>query len=285
MDSFWWYITLRGGNGQEEILSTAVDLAGSIGSEVQEFPEGVRVRAYFRSNEDLGTWQMRLRQALEPWPEVKVEDTGRIENQPWYRECEEAFPPLEVGSRFVVLAPWHRGKESPGRIPLVVKPGSAFGTGYHESTQIVLELMETRVKSKDSVVDVGTGSGILSLGALKLGAASVVALDLDGAVLAEVEENLDLNDLRGAVRLEEGDLLRGFEGPVDLLTANIVLEPLLQLLPDVRRVLRPGGWALFSGLLGTEKQTFLAALEEAGLRPAEDRARGEWWGVAAQNPA
>ena len=285
MDSFWWYITLRGGNGQEEILSTAVDLAGSIGSEVQEFPEGVRVRAYFRSNEDLGTWQMRLRQALEPWPEVKVEDTGRIENQPWYRECEEAFPPLEVGSRFVVLAPWHRGKESPGRIPLVVKPGSAFGTGYHESTQIVLELMETRVKSKDSVVDVGTGSGILSLGALKLGAASVVARDLDGAVLAEVEENLDLNGLRGAVRLEEGDLLGGFEGPVDLLTANIILEPLLQLLPDVRRVLRPGGWALFSGLLGTERQVFLEALEHAGLVFAEDRSRGEWWGVAAQNPA
>ena len=135
------------------------------------------------------------------------------------------------------------------------------------------------------VVDVGTGSGILALGALKLGAASVVARDLDGAVLSEVEENLDLNGLRGAVRLEEGDLLGGFEGPVDLLTANIILEPLLQLLPDVRRVLRPGGWALFSGLLGTERQVFLEALEHAGLVFAEDQSRGEWWGVAAQNPA
>ena len=285
MESFWWYITLRGTDGQEEILATVADLTGSIGSEVQELPEGVRLRVYYRSNEDLGVWQRRVREALEPWPEVRIEDSGRIENQPWHRECEEAFPPLEVGGRFVVLAPWHRGKEPAGRIPLVVKPGSAFGTGYHESTQIVLELLETRVKPGDSVVDVGTGSGILALGALKLGAASVVARDLDGAVLSEVEENLDLNDLRGAVRLEEGDLLGGFEGPVDLLTANIILEPLLQLLPDVRRVLRPGGWALFSGLLGTERQVFLEALEHAGLVFAEDRSRGEWWGVAAQNPA
>ena len=137
MGSYWWYITvlLRGGTAEteenEEILYSAAELSGSIGTEVQELPDGTRMRIYYRSGEELSYWRGRLLDALVPWPSVIVEDIGKIENQQWSRQSEEAFPPLEVGRGLVVLAPWHKGSEPPARMPIYINPGSAFGTGYH----------------------------------------------------------------------------------------------------------------------------------------------------------
>ena len=300
MEGYWWYITvlvLMDGDAREEgeeILYSAAEISGSIGTEVQELPNGTRMRIYYRSDEDLSHWRDRLLDVLALRPGVRIEDLGKIENQPWSRQSEEAFPPLQVGERFVVLAPWHKGAEPDNRIPIYINPGSAFGTGYHESTQVALILLERCLssnagKSADRlarVADIGTGSGILSIAAVKLGAGSVLSRDLDPAVTGEVRGNLALNGIDGkSVLVETGSLLSGVDGQFDLLMANILLEPLMEMLADVIGVLRPGGIAIFSGMTGNERDKFLWALSEVGLTVLDETAREEWWGVAAQNPA
>ena len=295
MGNYWWYITVlfRGEAAEseenEEILYSAAEISGSIGTEVQELPDGTRMRIYYRSDRELSDWRGRLLDALAPWPSVIIEDIGKIENQPWSRQSEEAFPPLEVGRGLVVMAPWHKGKATHDRMPIYINPGSAFGTGYHESTQAALELFERhmdRAQGIGSVMDVGAGSGILSIAALKLGAGSVRIRDIDPAVIEEISGNLALNGIDGSkATLETGDLLSGVEGPFDLLFANILLDPLMDMLPSARDVLAPGGVAIFSGMTQREREVFLEGLSRAGLELIDEIIKEEWWGVAAQNPA
>ena len=280
-DGFWWYVTLEGRPGSEEVLASLAEMSGSIGSEEIARESASLLRAYFRSSQDLGYWIGRLGGALEPWPEVRVADMGKIENRQWHTEWKEAFPPLVVGEGLVVLAPWHKGEEPEGRTPLYIYPGSALGTGYNESTQIVLTLMERAALTGASAADIGAGSGILSIAAVKLGARHVLARDLDPAVLSEIRHNLGLNDIPpDVVELEQGNLLDGMTGRVDLLMANIVMEPLLEMLPGVPGLLEEGGRALFSGLLVKERERFVGALDEAGLAILDELSLGDWWGVA-----
>lgn len=295
MGSYWWYITVTMGSfdcpqeESEEILNSASEISGCIGSEVQELPNGTRMRIYYRADEDLPYWRNKLMTALEPWPDVKLEDMGKIENQPWSRQSEEAFPPLDVGVTFVVLAPWHKGSEPQDRIPIYINPGSAFGTGYHESTQAALELFENflaRDRKAQNVIDVGTGSGILSIAAAKTGTARICSRDIDPAVMEEARENLELNGIDPSlVTLEIGDLLDGVEDKYDLLFANILLDPLSEMLPDVPKVLRPGGYAIFSGMTERERGNFLDALSRTELVVRDELLKDEWWSVAAENPA
>lgn len=281
-ESFWWYITLEGDLENEEDLSALGELSGSIGSEIQEFPGRIALKAYYRTTHDLGFWMERVQGIITPWPGIRMVDMGRIENRQWHTVWKEAFPPLEVGRRFIVMAPWHRGNEPEGKTPLYIYPGSAFGTGYHESTQIALELLEDIVKPGMIVVDVGTGSGILAIASVKLGAKEVRARDLDPAVLSEVRENLLLNDIsEEKVRVETGDLLNGFEGPVDILCANIVFDPLASMVPMISGVLSRDGYAVFSGLTFKEKEAFMEILSAEGLYPVREVVKGDWWGVTA----
>jgi len=282
-ESFWWYVTLEGRPGSEEVLASLADMSGSIGSEETAGEASVLLRAYFRSSQDLGFWLERLGGALSPWPEVRIADMGKIENKQWHTDWKEAFPPLAVGEGLVVLAPWHKGNEPEGRMPLYIYPGSAFGTGYHESTQIVLTLMERTVVPGITAADIGAGSGILSIAAVKLGAGHVRARDLDPAVLSEISHNLGLNEIpSGTVDLEEGNLLDGMDETVDLLMANIIIEPLLEMLPNVPARLKEKGRALFSGLLVKERERFCAALEATGLRVIDELSLGDWWGVTVE---
>lgn len=283
-DSYWWYITIKSGAEADDILFSLADISESIGTELQELPDGnSRLRMYYKSCEGISFWRKKLLDAMKEFPNVEIEDSGKIENQPWNVKVEEAFPPLPVGRGLVVLAPWHRGKEPADRTPLYINPGSAFGTGYHESTQIVLELLEKYIRPGVTTADIGTGSGILTIGALKMGAGYAYARDIDPTVIEEVRKNFELNGLDPKkIDLATGDLLKDFGHKADILTANILLDPLTTMVADVPAIIGTAGTAIFSGMLEKEKPVFLEALAAAKMEPIEEIVKGEWWGVAAK---
>lgn len=282
IENYWWYVTIASEDGNEEVLHSLADMTGSIGAEFLDLPSGAKLRAYYRSNEDLSHWKDVICGAAKQWGTVRIEDFGKIENQPWNVVSEEAFPPLPVGRGLVVLAPWHKGNEPAERLALYINPGSAFGTGYHESTQIALELLERYIKKGMSMADIGTGSGILTICALKMGASKAYARDIDPTVIEEVRKNFELNGLGPEkVDLAAGDLLKGFRHRADLLTANILLDPLITMIKDVPAVIGADGTAIFSGMLLTERDTFLSAISAAEMAVVEERVKGDWWGVAA----
>ncbi|MDO5563195.1 MAG: 50S ribosomal protein L11 methyltransferase [Synergistaceae bacterium] len=283
-DNYWWYITASADAGSDDVLFSLADISGSIGTELQELPEGgARIRMYYRNSEPLSHWKKKFTDAMGDWASVAIEDFGKIENQPWNVASEEAFPPLPVGKGLVVLAPWHKGKEPKDRMPLYINPGCAFGTGYHESTQIVLELLEAHIKPVMTTADIGTGSGILTIGALKLGAAKAYARDIDPTVIEEVRKNFVLNELDlSKIDLCTGDLLKDFGHTTDILTANILLDPLTSMVADVPAVIGKDGLAIFSGMLEKERPVFMKSLSAASMEPVQELVKGDWWGVAAK---
>jgi ribosomal protein L11 methyltransferase len=287
LGNFWGSIELESNAAEteaEETLSTVADLSGSIGAELFEDQEKTVLRGAYLSSQDISHWLSVLDALLPNFPGVRIRSHAKIENQDWQKQHLDAFPPLDLGANLVVMAPWHKGKEPAGKTPLYIYPGSAFGTGYHESTQIALSLVERFVKAGDTVVDVGMGSGILFIAALKLGAAKSVARDIDPAAIAEARRNMDLNGLfPETCDLQIGDLAGGLEGGADVLTANILLEPNLRLLKDVSRVLNPGGIAIFAGMTVSERTSFLSALSSTGLSLLAELTQKDWWGCAAQN--
>ena len=181
------------------------------------------------------------------------------------------------------MAPWHEKEEIPeDRMPVYIYPASAFGTGYHESTQIALSLLEEIVRTGDTILDVGTGTGILFITALKLGAGQAIARDIDPTTLSEAKRNMNLNGINPKIcELSEGDLLKGFKGQVNILTANILLNPNITLVPDVKRVLKPKGFAIFSGMTHIESYMFISVMNASGLMIEREMRIGDWWGCRA----
>ena len=276
-DAFWWEIELSGDN-EEELLSI-IDISGSIGSSFN--PDG-NVTAYYVNSKPIEYWLEKLNSLTPYFGTVKVLRNGKTEYRSWHKEWKEAFPPLEIGERFVVMAPWHRENAPRDRIPLYIYPATAFGTGYHESTQIALSLLE---KNKDRIqdkkaADIGAGSGILSIAMLKLGAQIVVARDIDPTVLDEIRNNMNENEISDKLmELHTGDLLNDFDDTPDIITANILYEPLCSMLPDVARILTKEGFAVFSGLLLRERDDFIKNAAGAGLLLRDELSKNEWWGA------
>ena len=292
--NFWWSVELEAaGDGAEETLLTVADLSGSVGAELLETDEsGVTVlRSVYLASRDISHWLAVLDALKKDFPSARVRSHAKLENRPWHTEHLGSFPPLAVGAGLVVSAPWHKGNEesllSGRRIIIYIYPSSAFGTGYHESTQIALTFVERFIKAGDVILDMGTGSGILFIAGLKLGAARAVARDIDPVAVTEAKRNMEFNAIPAeACDLQVGDLFEEFDGievqaKVNLLTSNILLSPNIELLDGLKNVLEPSGVAIFSGMTTAERFVFLPALSEAGLSILAELTINDWWGCAA----
>ncbi len=209
-----------------------------------------RVRAFFEDTEDRSELLL-----LFPGSTMRTE-----ENRDWVQSARDLLQPMEVGARFFLAPQWRDDPTPAGRFRIVVNPGMAFGTGVHETTRLCLEALEEFVKPGASVLDVGTGSGILAQAAALLGAGKVYACDTD-PVAVEIAR-------RGFV----GSVDAVAPASVDLVVANINPEVIVRIAQDLVRVLRPGGVLLATGLELSEVEQVKAALPPA----REVRHKGNW---------
>jgi ribosomal protein L11 methyltransferase len=204
---------------------------------------------------------------------------GEAERGDWVTAWRDHFRPLPVGRRLIVLPEWEPPEAAGDRVPLRIRPGEGFGTGGHPTTAACLERLEAFLDGlpdpgRASVLDVGTGSGVLALAAAKLGAGRVLALDNDPAAIRNARDNRALNGA-DRVRLVVGTTA-AVRGPFDLVLANLLANLIVDLMPDLARLLAPDGRLVLSGLLSGQGDRVEAALAAQGLRAVEHVGRGMW---------
>ncbi|MGH7526829.1 MAG: 50S ribosomal protein L11 methyltransferase, partial [Gemmatimonadales bacterium] len=188
--------------------------------------------------------------------------------------------------RLTVVPSWLPEADQPEPAAVVLDPEMAFGSGEHGSTRAALVLLERLLQPGDTVLDLGSGSGILAIASVKLGAARAVGIENDGEANQVAVRNAERNGVRRWVEFLDGDAgdLAPLLGPADLLLSNILRTINTALLPAVVRALRPGGVAIFAGMEEVEAPLFRSALQAVGLVACDETADAGWWAVAARRP-
>ncbi len=179
----------------------------------------------------------------------------------WLNNWKKYFKPIPVGEKLLIRPIWEDDFHSQGRAVLNLEPGLAFGTGTHETTRLCLELIEKYLSPDSDMLDMGCGSGILSVAGLLLGAKSAVGVDIDPLAVKTAAENAQLNGVAERFTGICGNLAEKVSGNFQLIAANIVADVVIELTKDVPRFLAPGGVYIISGIIDTREDDVLAALE------------------------
>ena len=215
---------------------------------------------------------------------------SRLEETNWEDSWKENYPPQPVGSRLVVLPYWLADTDTQGRLPVILDPGLTFGTGAHPSTQMVLEAMEKAVFPGASCLDLGSGSGILSIAALRLGAKTAVGVDIDPKAEDIARENAAYNGfgspeftaLTGNVTGDKKLMAALMERRYDVVLVNIVADVIIGLAPVLPVLLDGESRLILSGILDTRLPDVLSALKGAGLQATEIHQKEEWRCICAE---
>ena len=209
----------------------------------------------------------------------------------WENSWQEHYPAVEVGENLIVLPYWLAETDKSGRLPVILDPGLTFGTGAHPSTQMVMEAMEQLVTPNSHCLDLGSGSGILSIAALRLGAQSAIGVDIDPKAEDIARENAAYNGFSlpsfsactGDVTRDKTLMSRLAAGEYDLVLVNIVADVIINLAPVLPRFLRSHSTLICSGILDSRLADVTAALEKAGLTVTQTKSKEDWRCVIAKN--
>ena len=208
-------------------------------------------------------------------------ETEVVPAQDWNATWEASLSPIEAGA-FVVAPSWAEVAPT-GRHVLRVDPKMSFGTGYHESTRLCLRLLsENPPEASDTVLDVGTGTGVLALAALASGAARAWGVDVDPWSVPNATENAERNGMAGRFTVAEGSLEAAPGGPYGLVFANILKSTILPMLPELTARVASGGDLILAGILRTERDEVVAACEAHGMPLAAEATENEWWAGRVQ---
>src|SRR4030043_1171104 len=280
----WLALSLHIPKEWAEPISNLLMEQGATGiEEVEEDFERERLKAYFlqdggeqRALRSLRRYLKSLQEINQKLPHIEIE-AASIPEQDWGENWKRFFKPLRVGARFVVKPPWARIRLKRGEIPIEITPGMAFGTGTHATTKLCMESLEKRLKKRGlSVLDVGTGSGILSIAAAQLGAEEVFGIDIDQLAVEIARENVSQNQVSDTVRIKKGrigDIRKRF----DLVVANLDFRSLKKMRIALIRHIKRHGFLILSGVLETEEERLRQHyIETKLLQWVETDLEGEW---------
>lgn len=303
---FWAEVSCEVSDDDSEIVADLFRLAGAggvaftgpslirerissaDGSEALIYPEPIldgpmRVTAYFPVDDLLENRVRVIKEALEerwasegalrPRPVLVLR---QIENLHWKTAWKSYYTVDHVGKRVVIVPSWIDYSPGRGEVVILLDPGEAFGTGQHESTRGAICAIETHIEPSARLLDVGCGSGILSIAAAKLGASRVDGVDNDPVAVAVARSNVDENQVSDRVAINLGDLASGITGRYDVVVANILADVVARLARDLPRLLVPGGKCISSGFVVKQEESVRLALESVG-HVIIDRLQLEEW--------
>lgn len=242
----------------------------------------VTVKAYLAADDSLDEKLASIRAGLDEIAARGVDtkpaefSVTRVQDEDWANSWKAYFHTDKVGERVVIQPSWEEYDPQEGEVVLRLDPGAAFGTGTHPTTAMCLRAMEKLIKPGMTVFDVGTGSGVLAIAAAKLGAKEVRAVDYDATAVRVARENIEANGVADVVSTAESDLFSAIPGRAGLVTANLIADLVIRLLPDLGAHLEKGGALLASGIIESRAQEVREAAETAGFSVAEDHEEKEW---------
>lgn len=266
----------QGGVAVEEPLAASTE-AGAV---VIDTTRPVVVKTYLPVDGDTEEKVKRAEEAL--WHLSQLRNVGplrtsRLAEEDWAEAWKRFFFVQRIGKRLVVKPSWRDYQPEPDDVVLELDPGMAFGTGLHPTTQMCLKACERLVRDGMRVLDVGTGSGILAIAAIKLGAASVTALDVDGVAVKVATENVAINGLEPSIEVKQGSVGPATpEAAYDLVLANIIASVIVDLAPSFKNALAPEGILVVSGIIHEREEWVRQTLESVGLRIDETMTDGDW---------
>jgi ribosomal protein L11 methyltransferase len=252
---------------------------GGVAIETIEGQEHVNLKAYAPVGPDIEGVRRALEEALWHLSQISPMPApvfSTLSETDWADAWKEHFHPLRIGERIVIKPTWRAFDPSPGDIVIELDPGMAFGTGLHPTTQMCLQLCEEKVRPGLRMLDLGTGSGILALAAARLGAREILALDNDPVAVSAARDNIRRNGAANKVTVLQGSLSRA-EGAYDLVMVNILARIIIELAnKGLAERVQPGGEWVTAGIIDSQVEEVVAALESKGLRVTERRQISDW---------
>ena len=249
-----------------------------------DYPEvGVIVKGYINElNFDDETFN-RFKDELEQLGKninigefFKIETTT-IQDSDWENSWKDYFDILNIGEKFVIVPTWREYENEEDKYVINIDPGMAFGTGGHETTSLCIKNLEKYVKPHDNVIDVGCGSGILSIAASYLTNGSLKAVDLDKLAVDVSRENFALNNLENRIEVEEASLLTKETKKYDVIVANILAHIIELMLEDAYKLLEDSGYFITSGIIKDKKDELLEKMLKQGFKLVEETSDNEWY--------
>jgi len=260
--------------------------------EVGPPPGPLTVRGYLPADSRAQESQRRVEEAIyylrRIYPKIPAPSFQRVEEQDWAEAWKRGYHPIRVGERFLIKPAWIDVEPEPGQIVIEMDPGMAFGTGTHPTTQLCLQACERFARPGITMLDLGTGSGILAIGAARLGCEDILARDTDEVAVRSARENVRRNGVSDRVSVEQGSLEDLVEASrqFDLCVANLTARIITRLAGQgIERLVKVGGTFVFSGLIDEQADDVVETLRGIGLHPLDRRHLDDWVMLATQRGA
>lgn len=269
----WARITITTSDEASEAVANYLFEMDAFGVELKNAADSTTsLIAYYPLDDRANTRVKKLKDFLSKLPTWGIQtypakiDLKRVESEAWTEAWKSSFPPQQIGERLLIAPTWHDISSDETNILIRLDPGMAFGTGYHPTTRLSLKMLEQTIKPDQNVADIGTGSGILAIAAVKLGAKHVDAIELDPTAIPVAETNFAINGVTEQISLCQDDGIKAVQDKYHLIVGNILTKAILPIIPHCPSRLHPEGHIIFSGILESELEQVQEVLIENGLQ-------------------
>ncbi|MBM7556234.1 50S ribosomal protein L11 methyltransferase [Halanaerobacter jeridensis] len=270
----WKEIEIQTTNQAFSAVSNLLEEAGASGlftEQASGSENEIIIKAYFEETNDLAEDLKEVERKIDTLRDYDLDigpvdfKVNQVQEEDWANKWKENFKPFNITEDIVIKPTWEKYEAQPQEIIIEIDPGQAFGTGHHVTTSSCLEAIEANLTPQTSVLDLGTGTGILAIAAAKLGAAKIVGLDIDPVAVKAARANAKLNGVSNEIEFLEGNLVDSVEYNYDLVVANILPHIILQLIPNLKEVMHPDSTFILSGIVVEKLDEIKQTLADNGF--------------------